>query len=125
MPVSCFDLSRHIEEFEALVTERENSDGHFVLFTRRMCGLATPIIDMKTYPFMDLNVATGIDKLQCDFRSNLSVALRHSHQLHSPQVRWSAHAVTNSEPVFDFIVSGIRDIGFTVNNWLNVVCVIV
>jgi len=122
----CFDLSKRTLDFVAPMAELRDSVGHSVLFTRRICGLATPVIDMLTYPFMDLNFATGFHKLA---NAILYLVFQMPHVTH---IRCTRHrsegalmCTPDLEPVFDFIVSGIRDMGYMVNNWLNVVYVIV
>ena len=75
---------------------------------------------------MDLNFATGFHKIM---NAVLYLAIQMPHVTH---LRCSRHASEGAlmctpdfEPVFDFLVSGIRDMGYMVNNWANVVYVIV
>ena len=102
------------------MTRVRNSVAEAMLFYRRVCGWSTPIVDMISYPFMDLNFATGLHKIMN------AVLYLIIHMPHVTHLRCSRHASEGAdlEPVFDFLVSGIRYMGYMVNNWANVVYVI-
>jgi len=101
--------------------------GHVAVIADNVCTAASAPLDMVLYPFFDINMAKGIHNVV----NSLLVLL-----IQMPSItiaRCAAHKSTagvvmclpDIEPVFNLFVSGVRYIGQGLDNWINVISIVV
>jgi hypothetical protein len=123
---ACFDLSDRTMDLVAPMADVRNTIAALFGIFDRVCNPFRPVSDILAYPFMDLNLAKGIHNI-------INAVLYFVVQM--PEVtyiRCKRHAsagylmcTPDLEPVFIFLVQGLRDLGRMLDNWMEVVFVVV
>ena len=122
----CFDLTDRTLDLVTPIADVRNTVISLFSITGRVCDPLTPIVDILSFPLMDLNLAKGIHNI-------INAVLYLFVQL--PEVtylRCSRHSsagylmcTPDLEPVFAFLVTGLRDLGRMFDNWMEVIFVVV
>lgn len=123
---ACFDMAQRTLDLVTPMAGLRDAVVASALFAQRICTPVGPILDILTYPFMDLNLAVGVHSL-----ANAALYL----VVHVPDItllrctRYGSEAALmctpDLEPVFAFLVSGVSSLGALVDNWLDVVYTVV
>ena len=103
---------------------------HFVVYAamwlKDLCACMSGPIDLITYPFMDINFAEGIH-----FTTN-SVLFTVTHMPALTAYRCNTYGaeslvmcIPDIQPSFQMLVTGLRSFGLFVDNWLDVLVLIV
>jgi hypothetical protein len=94
-------------------------------WTGRMCSVASSVVDIAMYPFLDINFGLGLHNL---INSVLHLII---HVPATTVERCKAgggvtvYCLPDFEPVFELLVEGVRNVGCLIDNWLDIVMVIV
>ena len=123
---ACFSLVDRTLDIVTPMANVRDVVGHFVGVVRNICDPITPIFDIVTFPFMDLNLAKGVHNI---VNSILYLVVQMPEITH---LRCSRHGdeaslmcTPDMDPFFSFLTTGIRDIGRMIDNWVEVIFVIV
>ena len=106
--------------------------GYFRLFVSyvlawfgNMCSVATSVLDILMYPFLDINFGLGVHNLINSALTLLiqvpAVTIQRCKAGGGPVV----YCLPDFEPVIELAVNGIRNLGSLVDNWLDVVTIII
>ena len=107
----------HLREFVALGIQ----------LIRNFCGWAAPPVDILLYPFLDLNLATGVHSLLngllqllavVPFKASVRCGMAYNDTFHLML------CTPDFAPSFDYLVQGVSYLGLLVDNWANVALVI-
>lgn len=91
----------------------------------RMCSVASSVLDIALYPFLDINFGLGLH--------NLANSVLHL-VIHVPAMTMdrckagggvTVYCLPDFEPVFELLVESLRNIGYLIDNWLDIIMVIV
>jgi len=123
---ACYDVGlRTLDLLTPMGNVREGARV-FVRMTRLVCGFVDPIVDAVSYPLMDANLAGAVHNLA---NAVLYFVFQLSEVTYLRCVRHGSEAALmctpDLEPVFAFISAGLNSAGYLLDNWLNVVFVIV
>ena len=123
---ACFDLSGRTLDLVTPLADARDSVIAASAFVGKVCPLASALVDIVTYPLMDLNFATGVHRL---FNAVLFMFVQ------VPDVtflRCQRHGAEEAlmctpdlDPIFAMLVSGVSDLGLMADNWLDATYVIV
>lgn len=123
---ACFSLVDRTLDIVTPMASVRDVVGHLVGVVRNICDPVTPIFDIVTFPLMDLNLAKGVHNI---VNSILYLVVQMPEITH---LRCSRHGdeaslmcTPDMDPFFSFLTTGIRDIGRMVDNWVEVIFVIV
>lgn len=122
---ACYSLVDRTLDIVTPMSDVRNVVGHFVGIVRNVCDPITPLFDIATFPFMDLNLAKGLHNI---VNAILYIVVQMPEITH---LRCSRHkdegvlmCTPDMDPFFSFLVTGIRDLGRMIDNWIEVVFVI-
>ena len=123
---ACFDLDARTLD---LVTPlRDVRDGAMAItdFANRVCSVAAPVLNILTYPLLDLNLATGLHKIaNAVLFAMVQVPGVTFERCQRHGEEYALMCTPDLEPVFAQLTSGVSDLGRLADNWLNAVYVIV
>ena len=123
-PPDSFDADLRLLDLMTPLAEWRLAVSNVLVWTGRMCSVASSVVDVVMYPFLDINFGLCLH--------NLCNALLY-FLIHVPAVtvdRCKAGTVVffclpDFEPVFDLVVEGLRNGGNLIDNWMDVTMVIV
>ena len=123
---ACFDVAGRTFDLMTPMADLRGVVIQAVALSGRVCGFASPIVDILTYPFMDINFASAVHKI-------VNAVIYAPVQLaHVTYLRCDRHGgesllmcTPDMEPAITFLTSGFRDMGYFFNNWINIIYVIV
>jgi hypothetical protein len=123
---ACFDLADRTLDLVTPMADLRNSVMHLFSITGRVCDPLKPITDVLAYPLMDLNLARGLHNI-INAVLYLLVQMPEVTYLRCTRHKSEGYLMCtpDMEPVFTFLVVGIRDIGRMLDNWLEVIFVVV
>jgi hypothetical protein len=117
---ACFDLTDRTLDFVTPMADVRNTIIGLFGIAGRACNLLTPIMDIISFPLMDLNLAKGLHNI-------LNAVLYLFVQL--PEItffRCNRHGSAGQlmctpdlDPVFAFLLTGLRDLGRMFDNWME------
>ena len=123
---ACFDLTDRTLDLVTPMADVRNTIVGLFGIAESVCSPFRPVSNILVYPLLDLNLAKGLHNL-------LNAVLYLVVQV--PEVtyiRCKRHGsagylmcTPDLEPVFAFLVQGLRDIGIMLDNWLEVIFVVV
>ena len=123
---ACFDLAGRTLDLVTPLMDLRNTVMAVFTITGSVCDPLKPALDMVAYPLMDLNLARGLHNL---VNAALYLVAQVPEVTH---IRCSRHGsegflmcTPDLNPVFTFLVAGLRDVGRMLDNWLEVIFVIV
>ena len=123
---ACYDVGLRTLD---LLTPMENvRDGVrvFVKMTRLVCGFVDPIVDAVSYPLMDANLGGMVHNLA---NAVLYFVVQVAEVTYLRCSRHGSEAALmctpDLEPFYAFLSAGINSAGYLVDNWLDVLFVIV
>jgi hypothetical protein len=124
-PPDSFDADLRLVDLMTPLAEWRLAVSNVLVWTGRMCSVASSVVDVVMYPFLDINFGLCLH--------NLGNALLY-FLIHVPAVtvdRCKAAGGTvvfclpDFEPVFDLVVEGLRNAGNLIDNWMDVTMVII
>ena len=124
-PPDSFDPNLRLLDLITPLAEWRLAVSYMLAFIGDMCAVATSLLDVLMYPFLDINFGLGVHNL---VNSLLTLFI------HVPAVtidRCSAgggpvvYCLPDFEPVIELAVHGIRNFGLLVDNWLDVTMIII
>lgn len=96
------------------------------MWLRGMCVVVAPAIDIITYPFMDINFAEGVHFIGNSFLYlTFHVPAMTFDRCLAYKNEGAVMCIPDFEPVFAMLTAGIRSMGLCVDNWLDVMVLIV
>ena len=123
---ACFDLTDRTLDLVTPMADARDTVVHLFGITGRVCNPLRPITDILAYPLMDLNLAKGLHNI---VNAVLYLVVQMPEVTH---IRCKRHGsagylmcTPDLEPVFTFLVVGLRDLGRMLDNWLEVAFVVV
>lgn len=123
---ACFSLVGRTLDIVTPMANVRDIVGHFAGVVRNICDPVTPIFDIVTFPLMDLNLAKGLHNI---INSILYLVVQMPE---ITQLRCSRHGdeaalmcTPDMDPFFSFLTTGIRDVGRMIDNWADVIFVII
>ena len=123
---ACFDLLDTTLDVVTPMADVRDAVGHFVGIVRSICDPVTPIFDIVTFPLMDLSLAKGVHNI---INALLYLVVQMPE---TTQLRCSRHGeeaalmcIPDMDPFFSFLVTGIRDVGRMIDNWVEVAFIII
>ena len=123
---ACFAVSNRTLDLMTPMADARQTVSNFLLLSKKICGYAGPVLDAVSFPFMDINFASAVHNL---VNSVLYLFVSVSKVTYLRCTRHGGEeplmCTPDLEPVFVFFASGVRSMGFFLNNWLNVLYVIV
>lgn len=97
---------------------------HLIQWVAKMCMIATPILDIVTYPFMDVNYAEfvhwGVNSVFFLFVQVPMITVDRCNAGGGLMV----YCLPDFEPVYQMLVQSLRSLGMLVDNWSDVVLLI-
>lgn len=122
----CFDAANRTLDLMTPMADARQTVSHLVVLTKNICGFVGPVMDAASFPFMDINFASAVHNL---VNAVLYLFVSVSKVTYLRCTRHGGEeplmCTPDLEPVFVFLASGVRSAGFFLNNWLNVLYVIV
>ena len=123
---ACFDLNGRTLDLVTPMADLRDGVAALTGFVRGVCSVASPVLDIATYPFMDLNFATGLHKLaNAVLFAVVQVPEVTFERCQRHGAEQALMCTPDLDPVFGQLASGVSDLGRMVDNWLNAVYVIV
>lgn len=122
----CFDVANRTLDLMTPMADVRQTVSHLVVLSKNICGYVGPVVDAATFPFMDINFASAVHNIA---NAVLYLLVSVSKVTYLRCTRHGGEeplmCTPDLEPVFVFLASGVRSMGFFLNNWLNVLYVIV
>lgn len=122
----CFDAGERVFDLLSPMAHLRNLVVWFMQWLRTMCTVITPPLDLATYPLMDINFAKGVhfigNSIIYFFFHIPAVTVERCNQF---RAEGAIMCVPDFEPVFNMMTSGFHYMGLFVDNWLDVVILIV
>ena len=124
-PPDSFDPNLRLLDLISPLAEWRLAVSYMLSFTGEMCAVATSLLDVVMYPFLDINFGLGVHNI-----INALLTLF----IHVPAVtidRCKAgggavvYCLPDFEPAIELAVHGIRNIGLLIDNWLDVTMIII
>ena len=124
-PPDSFDPNLRLLDLITPLAEWRLAVSYMLTFIGDMCAVATSLLDVIMYPFLDINFGLGMHNL---VNSLLTLFI------HVPAVtidRCKAgggpivYCLPDFEPVIELAVLGIRNFGLLIDNWLDVTMIII
>jgi hypothetical protein len=124
-PPDSFDPNLRLLDLVTPLSEWRLAVSYMLTFVGDMCAVATSLLDVLMYPFLDINFGLGVHNIVNSLLTLL---------IHVPAVtidRCSAgggpvvYCLPDFEPVIELAVHGIRNFGLLVDNWLDVTMIII
>jgi hypothetical protein len=124
-PPDSYDADLRLIDLTTPLAEWRLAVSNVLVWTGRMCSVASSVVDIVLYPFLDINFGLCVH--------NLSNALLYC-LIHVPAVTVDrckeasgtvVFCLPDFYPVFDLLVEGLRNAGNLIDNWLDVTMVIV
>jgi hypothetical protein len=124
-PPDSFDPNLRLLDLITPLAEWRLAVSYMLSFIGDMCAVATSLLDVMMYPFLDINFGLGVHNIANSILTLL---------IHVPAVtidRCKAgngvvvYCLPDFEPVIELAVHGIRNFGLLVDNWLDVTLIII
>ena len=124
-PPDSFDPNLRLLDLVTPLAEWRLAVSYMLKFIGDMCAIATSLLDVMMYPFLDINFGLGV-------HNTVNAVL--TLLIHVPAVtidRCKAgggpvvYCLPDFEPVIELAVLGIRNFGSLVDNWLDVTMIII
>jgi len=124
-PPDSFDPNLRLLDLITPLAEWRLAVSYMLSFVGDMCAVATSLLDVMMYPFLDINFGLGVHNI---INSILTLLI------HVPAVtidRCKAgggpvvYCLPDFEPVIELAVHGIRNFGLLIDNWLDVTMIII
>lgn len=122
----CLEMGERVFDFLTPMSHIRTLIVWVMEWLRQMCSIMTGPLDLLTFPFMDINFAKGLH-----FISNSVLGV----VFHVPAItvercnmfssEGAIMCVPDFEPAINMLVAGIRYMGLFVDNWLDVLILII
>ena len=124
-PPDLFDADFRLIDLMTPLAEWRLAVSYALTWIGRMCSVASSVVDIALYPFLDINFGLAIHNLG----NGLLYFLIHVPAVTVDRCKAGGgdlvYCLPDFEPVFDLVVEGIRNAGNLIDNWLDIVMVIV
>jgi len=122
----CFEAGERVFDLLTPMAHLRNLVVWVVQWLREMCYVVSAPMDLVTYPFMDINFAKGVHFIGNSFLYLFfhvpAVTVERCNQFRADG---AIMCVPDFEPVFNMMTSGFSYVGLFVDNWLDVLVLIV
>ena len=124
-PVKSFDADLRLLDLMTPLAEWRLAVSNVLAWTGRMCSVASSVVDVTMYPFLDINFGLCVH--------NMCNAFLYFF-IHVPAItvdRCKAgngilvYCLPDFEPVFELLVEGLRNMGNLVDNWMDITMIII
>ena len=124
-PPDLFDADFRLIDLMTPFAELRLAVSYGLTWVGRMCSVASSVVDIALYPFLDINFGLALHNLG----NGLLYLIIHVPAVTVDRCKAGGgelvYCLPDFEPVFDLVVEGIRNVGNLVDNWLDIVMVIV
>lgn len=125
-PPDTFDADRRLLDLMTPLAEWRLAVSYALTWVGRMCSVASAVVDIALYPFLDINFGLCLHNLG----NGLLYFLIHVPATTVDRCRSSGngpvvYCLPDFDPVFDLIVEGLRNAGNLIDNWMDITMVIV
>ena len=124
-PPDTFDADLRLLDFMTPLAEWRLAVSNALVWTGRMCSVASSVVDIALYPFLDINFGLCVH--------NIGNSLLYFF-IHVPAITVDrcksgegtvVYCLPDFDPVFDLLVEGLRNAGNLIDNWMDITMVIV
>jgi len=123
---ACYEVANRTLDLLTPMADARRVVTHAVVLSKSICSFSGPVLDVLSFPFMDINFAGAVHSI---VNAVLYLLVSTSKVTFLRCTRHGGEeplmCTPDLEPVFVFLASGMRSLGFFLDNWLNVVYVIV
>lgn len=124
-PPDTFDADRRLIDLMTPLAEWRLAVSYALTWVGRMCSLASSVVDIALYPFLDINFGLCLHNLG----NSVLYFLVHVPATTVDRCKAGGNTVVyclpDFDPVIDLLVEGIRNAGNLIDNWMDVTMVIV
>ena len=124
-PPDSFDPNLRLLDLVTPLAEWRLAVSYMLSFVGDMCAVATSLLDVMMYPFLDINFGLGVHNMVNSVLTLLihvpAVTIDRCKAGGGPVV----YCLPDFEPVIELAVHGIRNFGLLVDNWLDVTMIII
>ena len=124
-PPDSFDPNLRLLDLVTPLAQWRLAVSYMLSFIGDMCAVATSLLDIIMYPFLDINFGLGVhnivNSLLTLFIHVPAVTIDRCKAGGGPVV----YCLPDFEPVIELAVHGIRNFGLLVDNWLDVTMIII
>ena len=124
-PPDSFDPNLRLLDLITPLAEWRLAVSYMLSFIGDMCSVATSLLDVMMYPFLDINFGLGVHNTVNALLTLLihvpAVTIDRCKAGGGPVV----YCLPDFEPVIELAVLGIRNFGLLVDNWLDVTMIII
>lgn len=124
-PPDTFDADRRLIDLMTPLSEWRLAISYALTWTGRMCSVASSVVDIVLYPFLDINFGLCLHNLA----NGLLYFLIHVPATTVDRCKSSnghvVYCLPDFDPVFDLVTEGLRNAGNLVDNWMDITMVIV
>ena len=124
-PPDSFDPNLRLLDLITPLAEWRLAVSYMLTFIGDMCAVATSLLDVLMYPFLDINFGLGVHNTVNAILTLLihvpAVTIDRCKAGNGPVV----YCLPDFEPVIELAVQGIRNFGLLADNWLDVTTIII
>jgi hypothetical protein len=124
-PPDTFDPDRRLLDFMTPLAEWRLAVSYALTWVGRMCSVASAVVDVVLYPFLDINFGLCLHNLG----NGLLYFLIHVPATTVERCKsgngHTVYCLPDFDPVFDLVVEGLRNAGDLIDNWMDITMVIV
>jgi hypothetical protein len=124
-PPDSFDPNLRLLDLITPLAEWRLAVSYMLKFIGDMCAVATSLLDVIMYPFLDINFGLGVHNTVNAVLTLLihvpAVTIDRCKAGNGPVV----YCLPDFEPVIELAVNGVRNFGLLVDNWLDVTTIII
>ena len=124
-PPDSFDPNLRLLDLITPLAQWRLSVSYMLSFVGDMCAIATSLLDVIMYPFLDINFGLGVHNIANSILTLLihvpAVTIDRCKAGGGPVV----YCLPDFEPVIELAVHGIRNFGLLIDNWLDVTMIII
>ena len=123
---ACFDLTNRTLDLMTPMADAKQAVSHLVVLTRSICQSADPVVDIVSYPFMDINFASFVHNT-VNALLYLTVQMPEITSLRCARFGQSQPLLCtpDMDPFYAFLVAGIKSLGSLLDNWIDIIYVVV
>ncbi len=125
---ACLQQERGVRDLLTSMADVRDIAVHALRVGHAFCGTVAAPLDALVYPLLDLNLAEGVHNL-ANAAIQLFVVVPWSTTLRCAEKEDNQYSILmctpDLAPTFNFLVAGISNLGLLIDNWLNVILLIV
>jgi hypothetical protein len=124
-PPDSFDPNLRLLDLLTPLAEWRLCISYFLAWLGQVCSVATSVLDIVTYPFLDINFGLAVHNTVNSILMTIihvpAVTVDRCNAGGGPVV----YCLPDFEPVIELMVNGIRNFGMLIDNWLDVTTIII